>query len=115
MSKKSIRKYLGKRTFDVDGKPELAKAILARLDCLDVILYPNLPGAPDRCIRTWEDGGACCYAHDSMTVFVNQKGYLQSTLSDLYDIPAKKHTISIDGGKPVELSQESYDNLKAVT
>lgn len=111
MSKKSMRKYLRSRSFDVTDKPELADAIVARLEHLGLGSAFFIAGRLERERSIWigSQGTSCYPAAAPVTVHIKH-GCELSTLSDLYDIPAK-HTISIDGGKEIELSQKSYDNL----
>lgn len=108
MSKQSVKEYLKYGTFDVENKPELKRAILTRLGRLGVDAE-CIAAINRRCICMWIDGSARFTSVTSAKEVAKNRDLL--TLSDLYDIP-ETHTISIDGGKTVELSQESYYNLK---
>lgn len=109
MSKKSVNKYIVGLAFDIDGKPELAEAIFSRLRRLDPEMYTSPMQSGAKSILVERTG----FYHEAAPVVhsCDEWGYKLAILSDLYDIPAEKHTISIDGGKEIELSNKSYKNL----
>ena len=100
-----------KLKFDVTDNPELSEAIQKRVFELGGrrnitsdtdIKHTNSPllAITNGALGSWSNGDGC------MTV-----NHTLSTLDDLYHLP-KIHTITIDG-KDIELSAESFAELKA--
>ena len=89
--------------FDVEDKPELARAIEARLEELGYPRVAPLIGVPLSLYVT----DSKCHASWTKASVIVRDGTTLKTLSDLYDIEPQTHTITIDG-KEIEISHESY-------
>ena len=100
--------------FDTRARPELQRAILARLTQLGYAICPSENTSPSNNVTVnWNS-----YAVNKGSCPMGWSEFDElrlTTLEDLYDIDSwlpKTHTIVIDG-KEIVLNEESYETMKA--